>query len=280
MRKTVVFLAVLLAAAALGQPAFAATALTDDDLDQVTAAGEPMVIIAESTAGFATAQFIDDAVFNLDIPTNAQTGLRALTVANVVGEAQLLVNLNVLSASQQINGTDQRNFSVQSWGSTMPLLSATVAGQPGISNTVNPACTTTCTGTGKVNGNIGVVAAPGQIQIASASADEILRANGAAGALAIADSEPVFNLKFAPNGQVDLTALFIANVVGRVQAAYNINIAAAALNLIPTPDKAFADPVGWATATIKQVNSGVQFRGTPIGVGNTLATINVEHTPN
>lgn len=284
MRKLLGAFVVLLAVAALAHPALAATTLTDDDLEQVTAAGEPQVLIAEAATGVATATFVDDAVFNLNIPTNSQQGLRALTVANVVGEAQLLVNLNVLSASGSINNTDQRNFSVQSWGSTMPLLSATVAGVPGISQTTtaNAACTTSCTSNplNKANGNIGVVAAPGQIQIASASADEIIRASGGTGAFVSSDSQPVFNLTFSPNGQVDLSALFIANVVGRVQAAYNINIAAAALNLVPSPDTPFASPTLFAVGTIKQVNSGVQFRGTPLGVGNTLATVNVTQTPN
>jgi len=273
MHRAVWLLVALLGVSAWSGPAFAGKALTDEDLDMVTAAGEPKVIIASSSAGTATAEHIDDAVFNLDIPTNAQQGLRALTVANVVGEAQLLVNLNILSVRGDVAGTDQRNFSVQSWGATLPILSETVAGVPGIDQSG-------CLGECKVNGNIGVVAAPGQIEIASASGDVIMHADGNLGSLARSDEEPVFNLKFAADSQVNLTSLFIANVVGRVQAAYNINIAAATLNLIPDANTPFALPFDSASGVIKQVNSGVQFRGTPLGVGNTAAVINVTHSPN
>jgi len=273
MRKRVAILAAVLVGSLWSLPAFAAKELTDDDLDELTAAGEPKVIIAESGHGTATATVTDEAVFNLVLPTDAQHGLRALTVANVVGEAQLLVNLNVLSASNSVAGTDQRNFSVQSWGSTLPILSDKVEGVPGIDQGL---CATDC----HANGNIGIVAAPGQVKIESASADVILHAKGDLEATAFLREEPVFNLVFDPNAQTDLAALFIANVVGRVQAAYNINIAAATLNLIPG-DGPFANPIGsTGPGVIKQVNSGVQFRGTPLGVGNTAAVVNVTHTPN
>ena len=52
---------------------------------------------------------------------DAQKGLRALTLMNVVGEAQILQNINLLSAAKQcIWAPDQENFSAQSWGSTLP----------------------------------------------------------------------------------------------------------------------------------------------------------------
>ncbi len=267
-------LAVFLVALVWVLPAFAAKALLSDrDLDGITAAGDPAVLIAESSNGGATITNNDSAAFALNIPTDAQKGLRALTVANVVGEVQLLVNLNVMSAQTDVAGTDQRNFSVQSWGSTMPNLKATVDGVPGIDQSD---CNNKC----QANGNIGVVAAPGQIQIASASGDLIMSATGHDGATVENNQSPAFALGLEPNAQVDLAALFIANIVGRAQTAYNINIAAATLNLIPDPGVSFTTPFQNATAVIKQVNSGVQFRGTPIGVGNTAGVISVTHTPN
>ncbi len=277
MKKWLGVVVIMLMVAAWSLPASAGkVALTENDLDLITAMGEPTVLIAEATLGAATATLTDDAVFNLALTTDAQKGLRALTVANVVGEVQLLVNLNVLAAQGDVAGTDQRNFGVQSWGSTLPLISATVPGVPGI--TVNPACTTTCTG--KANGNIGVVAAPGDVQIGSASGDVIAKASGGTSGEVTIDQQPVFNLALAPNAQTDLASLFITNVVGRAQAIYNINVAAATLNLIPDPGTPFATPFANATGVIKQVNSGVQFRGTPLGVGNTAAIVNVTHTPN
>jgi hypothetical protein len=237
-------------------------------MDLLTAAGEPKVVI--STDGTAT--HVDEAVFNLFLPEGAQQGLRALTVQNVVGEIQLLVNMNVLSASQTVAGTDQRNFSVQSWGSTLPEMSATEPGVEAIVN--NPLCETDCTVKSTVN--LGVVAAAPVVEIASASGDVIVK--GKTGASS--DEQPVFNLAFEANAQVDLAALFIANVVGRVQAAYNINIAAATLNLVPQPDTPFSTPFENASGVIKQVNSGVQFRGTPLGFGNTAVVIDIQHVPN
>ncbi len=109
-------------------PALAAKdALSDEALDEITAAGDSQVAVADATAGgSADVNLVDNAQFTLSMPTNAQVGLRALTVQNVVGEVQLLVNMNVLSANNNVAGTDQRNFGVQSWGSTAPLTTATV----------------------------------------------------------------------------------------------------------------------------------------------------------
>ncbi len=283
MKKVAVgFLAGVAIAVLLAAPAVAAkkSLLTEDELDAITAAGEPTVMIAEATTGVGSITFKDEAAFALNIPKDAQKGLRALTVANVVGEVQLLVNLNVLSAVKDVAGTDQRNFSVQSWGSTLPNLSATVAGVPGI--VTNPLCTASGAGAscnGNANANIGVVAAPGQIEIASASGDVIASAKGGSGASVDLVQQPAFALNLQSEAQVNLASLFIVNVVGRAQAAYNINIAAATLNLIPDPGSPFATPFQNATGQIKQTNSGVQFRGTPIGVGNTAGVINVTHTP-
>jgi len=94
-------------------------ALTDTDLDQVSAGGISTII---ETGADSPVDFNDDSQFNLnfDVP-EAQIGFRALAIQNVVGELQLLVNLNVLSANANVNSTDQRNFSLQSWGATLPI---------------------------------------------------------------------------------------------------------------------------------------------------------------
>ncbi len=309
-------------------PAFAGKALlTDDALDAVTAGGDSQVVMA-SSGGTTDVNLVDNAQFLLDIPTNAQQGLRALTVQNVVGEVQLLVNLNVLSAQNNVNGTDQRNFAVQSWGSTAPLAVATVSGEAagnggdaaaaaggtggvgGSGGTIAQASVGTNVNTGTANGGNanggnaaaapggnGGNAAQGLIGIGIGSGDGIAQAIGggancvaalaAAGALpgtTCAQADSVNNSKFAltlePNSQINLATLFVANIVGRAQTAFNINIAAATLNLIPDAGQPFATPFDNGTGVIKQVNSGVQFRGTPIGVGNTSMNLTVTHTPN
>jgi hypothetical protein len=101
------------------------------------------------------------------------------------------------------------------------------------------------------------------------------------GAVAVVDQQPVFNLELATQAQTDLSALFIANIVGRAQTAFNINIAAATLNIIPDPGTPFATPIGsTGPGTIKQINAGVQFRGTPLGVGNTTFNLQQLNSPN
>jgi hypothetical protein len=268
--------------------------LDEEEMEGITAAGDPTVVVSES--GDAT--YTDNSIFSIAFPKGAQDGLRALTVQNVVGEVQLLVNLNVLSASGDVNNTDQRNFAVQSWGSTLPVVTATVDGvsadggdgglvgnQGGIANeNVENSpnciglgdCTSTITQVGGAGGNGAV--APGVVAIGSASADVIVKADGEA----TMQNNPIFSLAFEEGAQTNMGALFIANIVGRAQTAFNINIASSRLNLFPSADgtQPFAEPLTNATGTIKQVNSGVQFRGTPLGIGNTHANVQVNHTPN
>jgi hypothetical protein len=63
--------------------------------------------------------------------------------------------------------------------------------------------------------------------------------------------------------------------------ALNLNIAAATLNLIPGANDAFASPISDTSAVIKQVNTGLQFRGTPVvGSSGTSGFLNttIAHT--
>jgi hypothetical protein len=267
--------------------------LNEEEMEEITAAGDPTVVVSDS----GNASYTDQSIFSIAFPEGAQDGLRALTVQNVVGEVQLLVNLNVLSASGDVNNTDQRNFAVQSWGSTLPVMAVSVDGedadggdggpgidQGGIANTIGNDpfcvglgdCTSQITAVGGSGGNGAV--APGVVEIGSASADVIVKADGEA----TVTNNPIFSLAFEPGAQTNMGALFIANIVGRAQTAFNINIASSRLNLFPSVDgsQPFAEPLTNATGTIKQVNSGVQFRGTPLGIGNTHANVQVTHTPN
>jgi hypothetical protein len=264
------FFSLLIALSAVALWAFPASAamevLNDDDLDSVTAAGQPTVVISEN--GTATQK--DASVQVLNLVTDAQVGLRALTIANVVGEAQLIVNLNVISVSGDIAGVDQRNFAVQSWGSTLPLLSESVEGESAVEIEIDK-----CEGCKVINGpNVGVtnIASDPIIEIASASGDVIV--DGFEGAEVIDGN--VATLNFEPNAQTDLAALFIANIAGRTQAAFNVNIASSTLNLFPSTDQPFSEPATSSSAVMKQTNSAVQFRGTPI---NAAASIFVDHTP-
>ena len=115
---------------------------------------------------------------------------------------------------------------------------------------------------------------------ASASGDVLLSAKSKDGpATAVMSNGATFRLAFdQTRAQNDLSALFVSNVVGRAQMALNLNIAAAELNLIPGSQDPFANPIGNTpiqgegnvTAVVRQVNTGIQFRGTPLtGTTNT-----------
>jgi hypothetical protein len=131
-------------------------ALTDADMDGVSAGGLSTIIQSGDNSGVT---YTDDSQFNLNFDvSNAQTGFRALTIQNVVGELQLLVNLNVLSANGNVAGTDQRNFSLQSWGGTLPIPGT------GIVATVNGVGAAPCSSTGSCVSQGGTGATPTTVQ--------------------------------------------------------------------------------------------------------------------
>lgn len=330
--------------------AMATDLLQDEELDRMSAAGDPVVINSEGASGSSVA-FLEESNFELNLPKDSQVGLRALTIQNVVGELQLLVNLNVLSASNSVAGTDQRNFSLQSWGSTLPdadtIKTATatasanaacstqfscaaqggaggagtgaVGATGGAGGTASPnnnnQVTTPSGGTNTANvdgqtnnanggvggnggsgtggsanaaANTGIIKGNGAVAasavvggtLGSASADVIVVSKSSGGTSTVAfDNNPKYIFNPETGAQHDLSALFISNVVGRAQIAYNLNIAAATLNLIPGSSDPFAQPIGDTTAVIKQVNTGMQFRGTPlVGSSGTTGTFNTSIT--
>ena len=328
--KTYLLSAALTGTLLLAGQATATDLLQDDDLDRMTAAGDPVVIKSEG-ATLSQVAYLEDTEFQLNIPKDAQVGLRALTVQNVVGELQLLVNLNVLSAANNVAGTDQRNFSLQSWGSTLPDAETvkTVAGSAAAPCMADGACnggkggkagdagdaaadtvtvgaitikksdnspaTVNAVGAapgGSANGGNGgdgplfvkgngAVSDPKISNAASASGDVIIVSKSSNGESKVAfDNQGRYTLSFESLAQRDLSALFISNVVGRAQMALNLNIAAASLNLIPGSGE-FASPLGSTDAVVKQVNTGMQFRGTPlVGSSGTTGFVNttIMHT--
>jgi len=268
----------------LASPGFALQELEDEQLDNISASGDPVLLESEGAKGSRVA-YVDNSVFELDFQVpRAQDGIRALTIMNVVGELQLLTNLNVLSANGNVAGTDQRNFSAQSWGSTLPDPDTVKVGTA-------TAESSPCSGYGNCNGGSGLVGghAPGSIvgaaeavvsisPAASASADVIVRSESSEGESEAAISNNAqFRLTFSESeAQKDLSALFFTNVVGRAQMAMNLNIASGGIGLIPGSSDTFANPIsGNTTATIKQVNTGIQFRGSPL---NGSLTTSVAHT--
>ena len=265
---------VSLALLAFPVQSFGAEELQDDQMDRISASGDP-VILDVSGGTQSTATYVDDSVFelNFDVP-HAQDGLRALTIQNVVGELQLMTNLNVLSASGNVAGTDQRNFSAQSWGSTLPDPETVKVGTAFASAAPCGGAGSCSGGSGQYNGGHapGVIAGDADAVVAispaaKASADVIVRSKASEGeSHADIVNKAKFALTFSESeAQKDLSALFFSNVVGRAQMALNLNIAGGGLGLIPGSNDTFANPIeGDATGVIKQVNTGIQFRGSPL----------------
>jgi hypothetical protein len=194
-------------------PAFATEEMDDGGLDRMTAAGEPVVI---SSAGGTSSivNYVDTAAYNLTLPANAQRGLQALTIQNVVGEAQLLVNLNVLSASSNVAGTNQQNFSLQSWGSTMPIVGTglTVDGVAAAAATCGVAGS--CSGGGAGTGGNGSTGGTGGSQTGAATNTS----NGSS-----TQNNPITqtagSVNAAPGGSANAGSSFVAGISGNAAAA-------------------------------------------------------------
>jgi len=106
----VVLVAVFLAAPS----AFAKKQLADDELDLITAAGQPTVV----QVGTGTISFSDDNTPTLIFDNDSQNALTGLIVNNIVGENQIASAINI-AATDFINGVpSQDNKIVQSWGAT------------------------------------------------------------------------------------------------------------------------------------------------------------------
>jgi hypothetical protein len=272
------FILISMALLTLPVQGFGAEELQDDQMDRISASGDPVILDVSGAAG-SNATYVDDSVFELNFDVaHAQDGLRALTIQNVVGELQLLTNLNVLSASGNVAGSEQRNFSAQSWGSTLPDPETVKVGEATAFAAPCGGDFSCSGGSGQYSGGHapGIIAGDAEAVVdispaASASADVIVRSKSSEGeSNADIVNKAQFKLTFSESeAQKDLSALFFSNVVGRAQMALNLNIASGGLGLIPGSSDTFANPIsGDATGVIKQVNTGIQFRGTPL-VGST-----------
>jgi len=264
MKKLVIMSLVVLVAVFLAAPsAMAKKQLTDGELDLITAAGEPMVITATGSV-----QYTDEAAFDLSLPEDAQAGIAALVVNNLVGELQIANAFNIQAATGTVSGTDQSNDITQSWGSTKDYTFGfvSVAGTDGgdaiagNANVCEPGAK--CNSPIAVGDNVatGGAGAPGVIAgaVASTYADVIIDSE----AEVIVNVAPVYSLELLSGAQADLVALVVNNVAGMSQVANAINIAGG--TLIMNPAASMINTTGGTTAMV-QANTISQCRGTPCG---------------
>jgi len=137
----VVLVAVFLAAPS----AFAKKKLADDELDLITAAGEPTIV--QSTTG--SISFSDDADAVLSFDTDTQSNAQGLVINNLTGENQIATALNIASVVF-VNGPSQTNSITQSWGATKDWTAISVApvtvSVPGVTAAISAAAASSAVG--------------------------------------------------------------------------------------------------------------------------------------
>lgn len=266
VRSSMTGLASLALIASFASPTLGAkTVIFDEELDAVTAAGQPKIAMAQAGSdAFAT----NDQIYHVEgsIETDSQNRLRALTLNNVFGENQVANGLNVQAGSGTTNASTQANEILQSWGAAKAWDAATVdgvaapggaggAGAPG--GNVNGRLVKD-SGNGGNGGNGGnAAAAPGVIRLLWAFADEIADADSEFGpASALNQIDTAISGTVQAMSQQDLAALTVNNVFGLNQVGNGTNIAAGGLT--------GADITGGADVFgTQQSNVISQYRGTP-----------------
>jgi hypothetical protein len=304
MKKSGIFFLALAAALFLAGPSFAGKskkALSEDDLDRITAAGEPTIIqisdVSVSTStGDASVEvtFTDDSEADFIISGDAQAQLRALTVNNVIGENQLGNGINVTSTLG--GGATQSNNIVQSWGSvkvtdveleltaveTAATAEATIINASGVlalDKCVGFSCNSTADNSGQT---AQADASTTAVALAIAypefmSADVIIHIDGADVTAETGDAElsvDLFqnseaSLNLGPGTQTNLAALVLNNVSGKNQVGNGINVASAGGISMTSPGFVIE---GIANGVFSvQSNTINQFRGTPINAPQPIA---------
>jgi hypothetical protein len=231
-------------------------ALSEAEMDAVTAAGQPEVLIAASfgaTGGFTAAgavTLLGTLSYDLIAGTSAQQDLRALVVNNVVGENAVATAVNIQSAAGSSAGGSQTNVITQSWGSIVDIGNGpTVPAGAGGTLTNFKCVFANCTANG------GAGSAGNRLSIYS---DEIL-----IGSTVFKNPTKIFEIDLGQSAQANLAALALNNVSGINLEATALNIMSGAINVIPgTAGNATVNPnAGSVSGT--QANTINQYRGTP-----------------
>jgi hypothetical protein len=247
----------LILTAAMVVPSYAGkTVITDNEMDEVTAAGQPTVLKGEDIDMRA------EVFIALGIEDNAQHDLRALILNNVAGENQVATDMNIASGAG--SGRQDNNIT-QSWGSTYDK-----AFRGGASASVS--VTATASG-GEAECNKGAlicVPKAGNSATATASASAStpsIRQSIYADQILLADGdldykpETHISMDIQNTAQQGLSAIVVNNVSGLNQVATALNIAGN-VGTGPAPGGGNVAVTGGGSAA-GQGNIINQFRGTP-----------------
>jgi len=250
----------LILTAAMVSPSYAGKkVITDNEMDEVTAAGQPIVLKGDDIDMRAKVNIA------LGVEDNAQHDLRALILNNVAGENQVATDMNIASGAG--SGRQDNNIT-QSWGSTYDRDFAGGASTPSV----------TATGKGgeaECNKNALIcVTKNGTSQTATAAgastpsirssiyADQILLADGDL------DYKPETHIamEISNTAQQGLSAIVVNNVSGLNQVATALNIAGnVGTGAAPGGGNVAVTGGGSAAGQGNIIN---QFRGTPFARPN------------
>lgn len=232
LKHLVILSLVVLVAVFLAAPsAMAKKALSEDELDLITAAGQPKII----QTGTGTITFTDSPVNTLSLGTNAQQSLAALVLNNIAGEVQIANALNIATIGFQNGILGQANTITQSWGATKDWTSASVSGASAVVSVVATAsivATNTCTkcgiqrvstGSNNITVNATANASQGILKILTKYADDIVETNS--GDITV-EQNGLQTLSLDSGSQQTLSALVVNNIVGLSQVANAINVMA------------------------------------------------------
>lgn len=275
---------VLLVAVLFAVPSVQAKSkLADDEMDLVTAAGQP-TIMAVGAGG--TISFTGGPTFSLTLDTDSQTLLQALTLNNIVGEPQIANATNILGNANA--GGTQSNVVKQSWGSTYDFTAVSRAGvsaseDSDASGDAAAGTQAVCSqalgsSTGKCgyianNGNAKAVASSSTststsvvsavFALVSAYADQIFI--GGDNASIAVESDGASSLTVNSGAQKQLAALVVNNIVGQAQIANGTNIMGSQFQFgAGAGSLFFSGGTAGVLPGTSQSNDITQYRGTPL----------------
>lgn len=256
-KRFVIGVGALLVATAMAVPSFAAKqAVSDDELDLVTAAGQPTIISGGAGSAITFAPSISIAQ---TIQGSSQFNLRALALNNVAGENQVANGINISGADNDGVGA-QDNKIRQSWGSTNDLTVAKIGGLTAKVTVVCNASALIC----KPTTTSAVPPGAGITKRVLQTADHII--NVGAGSTVTYNPTMRVDATLDTNSQSGLVALVVNNVAGLNQVGVGINIWSSNVTLPnATGDIAFINTGGVAPTIAGQRNDLGAWRGTPAG---------------
>ncbi|HEY3198517.1 MAG TPA: hypothetical protein VGJ57_10930 [Nitrospirales bacterium] len=271
-RKFLLGIGSLALALAMAIPSYAAKqVIPDQELDEVTAAGQPVVLISGNggnTDGTASdivkRPGITDASVTqiaLGIEDSSQQNLRALILNNIAGENQTGNGMNIASGS---SAGRQDNNITQSWGSTYDADIVKGTAVTATSSASAPGGDASC---GRdalickpVGGNASASAAASAVSTPairrSIYSDQVLVSDGSI----LYAPVTVIAMDIRDTAQQGLSALIVNNVSGMNQVANGVNISGGVSTGLPGAGNVSVNGSANGGGQGNVIN---QFRGTP-----------------